>query len=60
MLKPILSDEEREAAFLKSLSPSLSETERVEAREDFDREMAERENARHDTQKHYNRHKGFA
>lgn len=59
MSDPILSDEERDVAFEAGLpAHGLTDAQKDELRAEHDREMAERENGRHDAQKHYERHKG--
>lgn len=59
MPNPILSDEERDAAFEAGLPVhGLTDTQKAELRAEHDREMAERENGRHDAQKRYDTHKG--
>lgn len=56
----ILSDEELEAAFEAALAEKskLTKEERFDARDDFDRELAEHQNLRFDVQKNYDTHKG--
>lgn len=60
MPDPILSDEERQAQFEADLAKqnTLTAEERFAARADFEREMAERDNHRFDTQRDYDTHKG--
>lgn len=59
MTTPILSDEERDAAFEASLPPvGLTEPQKAELRAEHDRAMAEQQNERFDAQAHYDRHKG--
>ena len=56
----VLSPEEIEAAFEARIAKKSSMTaeDRMVARADFDREMAERQNDQHDLQANYDRHKG--
>jgi hypothetical protein len=59
MPDPILSDEERDAAFEASLPKvGMTMAQKAELRAEHDREMAEHLNARFDVQKNYDIHKG--
>ena len=60
MPAPILSDDEMRAGFEANLAKQkkLTKDDRDDAREDFERTMANHENHRFDVQKHYDQGKG--